>query len=163
MSDRRNLRYSTLQIALHWGVFLLFTSNYIVSDGMGRALHQKFDGTEVAGFVPAVHPPVGIAILVLMLIRLLVRWRQGAPEGPASGHPLMVRAAHWAHLGLYALLLAIPVTGLAAWQFGIFLSGDLHGVLANVAVALVALHAAAALFHQYVLKDNLLARMKPGR
>ncbi len=40
-------------------------------------------------------------------------------------------------------------------------AGDAHEIIANLTLALIAVHAAAALFDQFVLKDNLLARMKP--
>lgn len=155
-------RYSRLQIGLHWLIFLLFGFNYIVSDGMGRALHIRLDGGVAEGFVPLVHPPVGIAVLVLTLIRLIARAITAAPEPAASNHPLMDRAAQWTHWALYALLILLPAGGIAAWQFGIEAAGDVHAALANITLALIGLHAAAALFHQFVLKDNLLARMKPG-
>jgi cytochrome b561 len=39
--------------------------------------------------------------------------------------------------------------------------GDIHGVLAWVLFALIALHIAGALFHRFVLKDQTLQRMLP--
>lgn len=162
MSQPAPARFAPIQIALHWLIVVLFVFNYFVSEGMGRALHMKLDGTAVSGFVPSVHPPVGIVILVLMLIRVAVRLRLGAPALPAGNNPLMDKAAHWAHLALYALLIALPIAGIMAWGAGIEAMGDVHGALANIAMTIVVLHAAAALYHQFILKDNLLARMRPG-
>lgn len=162
MTNTANTRYAPVQIALHWLIFLLFVFNYIVSDGMGRALRVKLEGGVPEGLVAGLHPPVGIALLVLTLIRIVVRLRKGAPELPAGNPPLMDQAAHWGHLALYALLVLLPVSGIMAWGVGIHAAGDVHELLANLTMALVVGHAAAALFHQFVLKDNLLARMRPG-
>jgi cytochrome b561 len=87
------------------------------------------------------------------------------------------------HLGLYALLIALPLTGWlmvnadgksAAW-FGMSLpvlidasrplAHDLHEVheaISSIGYALIGLHAAAALLHHYVVKDNTLRLMLPG-
>lgn len=141
---------------------LLFICNYFASEGMGRALHMKLDRTAVSGFVPSVHPLVGIAILVLMLIRVVVRLRVGALALPEGNNTLMDKAADWAHLALCVLLIALPIAGIMAWGGGIEVMGDVHGALANIAMTIVVLYAAAALCHQFISKDNLLARMRPG-
>lgn len=155
-------RYATVQIGLHWLIFLLFVLNYTLSDGMGRALRVKLEGGVPDQFAALVHPPVGVAILVLTLIRIALRWRLGVPALPA-GKPMLTRLAHLGHLALYALLLAVPLSGMAAWGAGIRAAGDVHEVLVTLTVIVVAGHAGAALFHQFVLKDGLLERMRPGR
>lgn len=156
-------RYAPAQIGLHWLIFVLFAFNFIVSDNMGRALKVKLEGGIPDQFAALVHPPVGVAVLVLTLIRLVVRWRKGAPALPPNGKPLMDRAAQVAHIALYALLVMIPLSGIAAWGLGIRPAGDVHGIVVKLAVWLVALHALAALYHQFVLKDGLLDRMRPKR
>lgn len=162
MTQSKPAKYSRLQIALHWGVFMLFAFNFIFSEGMGKALRIKLEGGVPEGLVPLLHPPVGVAILVLTLVRMAVRLRKGAPELPAGGHPLMDKAAHLGHLALYGLLVLIPASGMAAWGGGIEQAGDVHEVLVKVTMLLVIGHALAALVHQFVLKDNLMARMRPG-
>jgi cytochrome b561 len=104
---------------------------------------------------------VGVAILALMVLRIGLRWWLGAPALPA-GPALMNRLAHWGHLALYAVLLAVPLSGMAAWGAGIAGAGDVHEIMVNLALILVAGHVGAALFHQFVLKDNLMARMRLG-
>jgi cytochrome b561 len=96
----------------------------------------------------------------------------------------MIRLAHLAHWGLYALLLALVPLGFAIrWSgnhplsfFGLIdipaafrlarpnarSARELHELAANILMALAGLHAAAALFHQYVLRDGVLARMLPA-
>ena len=154
-------RYATVQIALHWLIAVLFATNFLISDDMGRALRIKLQGGVPDQFAALVHPPVGLAILVLMVVRIGLRWWLGAPALP-EGPALMNRLAHWGHLALYAVLLAVPLSGMAAWGAGISGAGDVHEIMVNLALLLVAGHVAAALFHQFVLKDNLMARMSPG-
>ena len=155
------LRYSKIQIALHWLVVLLFAFNYIVSDGMGQALRTKLEGGVPDSLVSTLHPPIGIAVLVLTVLRLLARWRLGAPDLPAGNHRLLDLAAHWGHRALYLGLVLIPVTGILAWGVGIGAAGEAHEVVVNLTVLLVLGHAAAALFHQFVLKDGVMDRMRP--
>jgi cytochrome b561 len=65
------------------------------------------------------------------------------------------KASHWL---FYILLVAVPATGLLA----IYVSdefGDIHKLAKPAFIALIALHAVAALFHQFVLKDGTLKRM----
>lgn len=154
-------RYSLLQIGLHWLVAVLFALNYVVSDGMGEALRSKLAGGTPDGLVATLHPPVGIAVLVLSLLRLLVRWRLGAPASPEGGHRLLDLAAHWGHRALYVGLILIPATGILAWGVGIAAAGEAHEIVVNLTLALVIGHAAAALFHQFVLKDGVIDRMRP--
>lgn len=154
-------KYSIAQIALHWLVVVLFVVNYVVSDGMGKAAFQKSQGQVVESAVAGWHVPLGIALLVLMVLRLVLRFVQGAPAHFESGKPLMDKAAQAMHLAFYVLLIAGPVTGMLTWGGGIMALGDVHSVLMNIAFYLALLHAAAAIYHQFVLKDGLLERMRP--
>lgn len=152
-------RYSRIQIALHWLIFGLFALNYVVSDDMGRALRTKLEGGTPEQFAALVHPPVGIAILALMAIRLLVRALQGAPALPPAEKPWMDLAAKWGHIALYVLLFAVPLSGIAAWGVGIRAAGEAHEVIVNLAILAVAGHVLAALYHQFILRDGLMKRM----
>jgi len=75
-------RYATVQIALHWLIVVLFATNFLISDDMGRALRIKLQGGVPDQFAALVHPPVGLAILVLMVVRIGLRWWLGAPALP---------------------------------------------------------------------------------
>ena len=155
------VRYSRVQIALHWGIAALFAFNYIVSDGMGRAL-RNFSQTGINDSLTAkLHIIGGIFLLGLMVLRLVFRALHGAPPHASSGYPLMDKAAIWGHRALYALLLLLPMAGLAAWFGGLKVAGEAHEVLVNLTALLIAGHIAAALYHQFILKDRLLDRMRP--
>ena len=151
--------YSGLQIALHWIIVLLIAVNYIVSDGMGRALNAVMKGEAVTGLTPTVHVYVGLAVLALVALRLMVRLIRGAPAPLGDGPEIIEKAASWAHGLLYLLLFAVPALGALAWYGRIGLLGDVHVVAMNAMLVLAGLHAAAALYHHYILKDAVLMRM----
>jgi cytochrome b561 len=156
--------YSPLQIALHWGVALGVLFNYFVSEGMEDAFDAAVEGeamAEPAGFgIPGGHVWVGVAVLALVVIRLLVRRSQGAPAAEPGFAGVL---ATWGHRALYLLMLAVPALGAISWFGGIDATAEPHALLANVLMVLAGAHALMALFHQYVLKDGVLARMLRAR
>ena len=118
------------------------------------------EGTAVSPadqFLGSAHYWVGISVLVLVLLRLVIRLATGAPK-PAAQSVWMARAATATHGLFYLLLVAVPATGLMALyvndQFG-----DIHALGKPVFIGLIALHAAAAVFHQFFLKDGTLKRL----
>lgn len=153
-------RYSTLQIALHWSVAVLIAANWFLGEGMGKLLDARQSG-EASGFV--VHVWLGVAVLVLVLVRVVVRTVAGAPPLAESTPPLLATAATWGHRLLYLLMLGVPVGGMAAWFGGVEIAAEGHELGATLLIVVAAAHVAAALFHQVVLKDGLIARMMPGR
>lgn len=156
-------RYSGLQIVLHWVIAGLFAFNYIVSDGMGKAW-RAFSQTGINdSTVARLHIIAGIALLALTVLRFVVRLKRGAPAAPASGSELMRLAAEWGHRALYMLLFLLPVAGLAAWFGGVKAAGEAHEIMGNLTLILIIGHVAAALYHQFVLKDNLISRMRPSK
>ncbi|MCV2865163.1 cytochrome b [Albidovulum sediminicola] len=153
--------YSRAQIALHWAVFLLLVSQYLLEDGISSAWRAYRRGQE-AGFdltVP-LHVFGGIAILLLVLWRAALRLRRGAPALPAGGNPMLDRIAGITHLALYALLLALPVSGALAWFGGLTQISEVHEAMTSALLIVSGLHILGALYHQFVLRDGLMERMK---
>jgi cytochrome b561 len=132
-----------------------------------------------------IHISAGLAILVLLFIRLF--WRMVNPPPPAERTPLgswVEIAGRLTHIALYVLLAATPIMGVllqfargdALPVFGVlditspwvrdraFASSvkEVHEVLANILLILAAFHALAALVHHWVWRDRTLARMLPG-
>ena len=153
--------YSLGQIRLHWIVAGLIVIQYVFHDAISHAWRAMGRGV-VPTFDPMItlHVVAGVAILALAVWRLTLRGRRGTPQPPASGNPLQELIARVTHLGLYALLLLLPVTGLVAWFGGVRSMGEMHELLKGLLLILVGLHVAGALLHQFVLKDGLMLRMK---
>lgn len=158
---REKTGYNSLQIGLHWLIVILIAINYFVSDGMGRAFFQHMrdsTGASPSG-TAAIHVYLGLAVFFLALFRLAVRLVSGAPEAPHDGPEWMRLAGIATHWALYALIIIVPWLGGYAWYVGVPTAANLHVVLMNLMLILAGLHALAALYHQYVLKDGLLRRM----
>jgi len=147
--------YSTLQIALHWGVAVLVVLAYLTSEGAEEAMEVIEKGGTV-GFLP--HAALGMAVLFLVLLRIVIRAMRGAPAAPGVPGSWQVKAAEWGHRLLYLLMVAVPIGGASIWIGGMD-NGDIHGFFATVLMVLAGGHAVVALIHHYVLKDGLLRRM----
>ncbi len=129
----------------------------------------------------SLHITFGVVLLLLVGVRLAWRVRGGARLPQVAG--LAGRIAPVIHHALYALLIAVLVLGVACvWirgdnLFNLFTvpsiapdnkalrhdAVELHGLLANILLFTALAHALAALWHQFVVKDNLLARMRAPR
>lgn len=154
MTERSS--YSGLQIGLHWLVALLVSAAWFTGEGMGRALHQKLDGTD-PGF--QIHVAIGLAVAATVVVRILTRVSSGTP-GPlpeATGKEAQIR--HWGHLLLYVLMIVVPLGGIVTWFVGVEALGDVHALAGNVLFYVAGAHAAISLFHHYVKKDDTLRRM----
>jgi len=153
--------YSALQILLHWLIALLVLFQLVFGDSMSRFLHREHRGMPIDASVRSwagYHYWVGLAILALVLLRLLLRLTRNVPEPGASGPHWMKRAASASHALFYVLLLAMPVLGLLGYYIG-DPYGDIHSWGKPLLIILISIHAAAALFHQFWLKDGTLRRM----
>lgn len=155
--------YSRAQIILHWLIAALILFQLLVHDGMEQAWRAMRRGVEDGGN-PLPHIIVGSAILILAAVRLVIRFTHGAPPHPA-GQPAALRLlASVVHWGIYALLFALPISGLVAWFGGVQGAALVHGgPLRLLLIGLVLLHIAGALAQQFVLRSGVLMRMfRPG-
>jgi cytochrome b561 len=170
-------RYGPVAIFLHWTVAALILAAWLmpqVTDLVGR--HE-------AAVIMGLHRSIGVTVFVLVLARVVWRLVTPPPALPAQTRRLVRLASHAGHAALYLLMLAVPAFGmLFTWAAGRDISVwglvtlpapfarddnlrelfiNLHALAANGIMMLAGLHVAAALFHHYVLKDGLLARMLP--
>ncbi|MCH4271939.1 cytochrome b [Kerstersia gyiorum] len=129
------------------------------------------------------HKWLGVTVFLLALVRLGYRLGHPPPALPAHMNRLERLAAHGGHLALYALMLSIPLSGWlmssakgvqTVW-FGVLPLPDLlardralgdtlaqvHAFLNFAFLGMLLLHTLAALKHQFIDKDGLLARMLP--
>lgn len=167
-------KYDPFARVLHWLIVLLLTAQYIVAWTMPE-IHR---GTRPAGLI-VVHLDLGAFIIGVMIVRVLWRIVRKEPD-VVEGTSFTRGVAYLTHGLLYLLLIVQPVMGWInassrGWQvtlFGVNLPalaatgsaightlGDVHQLLAWVMLALIGLHVAAALYHQWVLRDRVLRRM----
>lgn len=164
-------RYARSQIAIHWLaalaiVFLLVTGTFVLAELPNTA--PKVGNLRI-------HMSVGLLAGGLVVSRLMLRRRLPAP--PPAAFERMARAGHVA-LNIVVLLLALSGMGLALQSgaldavfgggvlpedFKAYALRPVHGLLSRLGMALIALHVVAALYHQFVLRDRLLARMGLGK
>ena len=170
-------RFNPLQRALHWLMAVCILTMLFIGVGMVSTVAPKY--LTLVG----IHEPLGIAILVLALIRLAVRLRYGAPPLPIDLPEPMKLAAHLSHYALYALMIAMPLIGwamLSAADYPVPLSQGLwlpqilpqsaslhaalwnaHFYLAFLFFAVILMHVAAALFHALIRRDGVFDAMGP--
>jgi cytochrome b561 len=153
MADRAG--YSGLQITLHWIIAILIPLAWFSSGGAEEAIKIAKTGAS-PGFV--LHVAFGMSLLALVVLRLVVRLKRGAPAAPGVPGSLQVRAADWGHRLIYLLMIAVPLGGMSIW-FGGMDNGDIHEFFANVLMIVVLGHALMAIYHHAVLKDGLIRRM----
>jgi cytochrome b561 len=151
--------FSRLQIGLHWVIAALIGFQLINHEGMEEAWDALQKGQPFDGGAARIHVLAGLAVLLLVIIRILVRMTRGAPELPPDGNPFLDKVAMATHMLLYGLMLLVPLMGIAAWFLGIGVAAGMHGALFAAMMGLIVLHTVAALYHQYVLKDGLIRRM----
>ena len=150
--------YSRVQIALHWLVVLLLISQYATSGAIVRthALHmigQKQSPTDLV--LHLLHNRLGLVLVGVMLARLVYRLWAGTTQGHPAGHTSI---AGLVHAAFYAVLITEGISGAVA-SYLWWPASTLHVVLFKILLGLVAVHVAAALWHQFILKDAALRRM----
>ncbi|MGO7020469.1 cytochrome b [Rhizobium leguminosarum] len=165
--DTANLAsYSWQQRILHWLTAVLVIYNLLLPDGMSewrRSVRRTGSASLEQLAAANIHAYVGIAILFLIGIRLVLRFVQGAPPASPKEPAIFGLAAKAAHAALYFLLVALPVTGMAAFYLGYDGAGDLHAeVLKVILWVLIVAHVLGALVHQFYWKTNVLRRMTVG-
>ena len=157
--------YSTRQIALHWLVFALVALQFLAGDNMTalfRASHGGPPADAGSSWAP-IHIVVGLAILAAMLWRVMLRRTVGAPPA-ARQHPALQALAAAVHVGLYIDLIGAALVGLAAYFWLPSLAGLHHLMVRPVLILLFGLHLLGALWHRFVLRDDVMTRMlRPAR
>jgi cytochrome b561 len=172
--------FSASMRAIHWLILVLIAATYsaawVAHSGLaGEWFRPIFD----------LHRSLGLTVLVLTAFRLFWRQRTHIPRLPGDLHPLQKVAARGTETLLYLLLFVQPLLGLLQTSargqpvnFYLLISlppvietdrplarqlHDLHALSANALLVLIAMHSAAALFHHFIRRDDVLNAMLPTR
>jgi cytochrome b561 len=151
--------YSRAHVILHWVTLLLILQQFVLHDAISEAFRAVLLGQDIAPS-PAVAAHVfgGFLVFVFALTRITMRHNHGVPAEAAASAAQKL-AARAVHLGLYAVMIAMPVSGAVAWFQGVEAASQAHEVMKVLLLVLVALHVAGSLWHQFAMKDGLMRRM----
>jgi cytochrome b561 len=178
MTNTRD-RYGALSITMHWLMFLLLVAVFACMEL--REIYPK--GSDPREALKSWHFTLGLTVFALVWLRLALRLFQLVPAITPQPVRWQALLAKLVHLALYAFMLGMPVLGWLILSgegkpvpfYGLELPGliaenevlaedieEIHTTIGELGYYLIGLHAAAALFHHYFLKDNTLRRMLPG-
>ncbi len=180
LNNGATARYNALSMGLHWLMLLLLVAVYACIE-----LREFFPkGSDPREALKTWHFILGLSVLALVVVRVGVSLLSSAPPIAPALPKWQALPAKLVHLALYLLMIVMPLAGWlilsAAGKpiqfFGLQLPAligenkelagsikELHGVVGTVGYYLIGLHAAAALFHHYIARDNTLTRMLPDR
>jgi cytochrome b561 len=162
---------------LHWVVLALLTGQYLIAWTMPHVGR----GTRPVGLVGA-HLALGTLILLLMVVRLVLRWATPTPPPPSDlSVPLQI-ISRANQVLLYTIVIALPVMGwinasARGWQvwLGGFIPlpslspvgdsggmrmGDLHAALGTLLLYVIGAHVCGAIYH-ISKRDGVAGRMLP--
>jgi cytochrome b561 len=170
--------FAAPQRFLHWFMAACIIAMLFIGIGMISTVEPKYL------MLIQLHKPLGIAILVLAVIRLVLRFYYGAPGLPADLPWPIKFAAESSQYVLYALMIGMPLIGwgmLSAASHPVHLLGGIdlppilpvdpdmysllrqaHHFLGLAFFALILMHAAALLFHKFVRRDGIFETMVPS-
>lgn len=173
----RPARYTGSLIVLHW----LIALGIIVLLALGLYMVGLPKGLPVKATLLNLHKSLGMTVFLLVLLRILVRVASTRPPLPPM-RPWQRAAARITQGLLYVAMVAMPLAGYLGSSFnrygtrfwGVLLPKwgwddaglralffGIHQAIAYLLIALIVLHIAGAIKHQWIDRDNLLARMWP--
>jgi cytochrome b561 len=165
-------RYQPVLVALHWLIALLTIGilclGFFVLANMPNTDPKKLE-------ILVWHMTGGIFVLVLMTLRVIIRTWSARPATATTGSRPLDRLASMAHASLYVIVFGMIASGwFTGWlisssfqrngpplpqSFALLPTFQVHATLAVLLVILIAGHIAAAIYHQFVLKNGLFHRM----
>lgn len=174
MSELAVDKYSRTIRILHWLLAAMLIALFIA----GAIMHNSSDETTKFSIIK-LHAPMGILAGLLLLLRTFFAFRHARPAPDPNWSVAVKWGSKIVHILLYVLPLALVGSGIATmvisglgailqsgqaapWpELSSLPSASAHGVFAKLFLASLILHIAGALYHQFIAKDNLIARMMP--
>jgi superoxide oxidase len=173
-------RYGSLLISLHWLMLVLIVAVYACIEL--RELYPR--GGAIREGLKTWHYMLGLAVFALVWLRLLARFLAPVPAIVPKPPQWQMLVAHLTEFAIYVFMIAMPLLGWLILSgenqpvpfFGLHIPAligenkalakqfeELHQTVGNAGYFLIGLHAAAALIHHYIHRDNTLVRMLPSR
>ena len=173
-------RYGSISMALHWAMLLLIAS--VCACIELRGIFPKGSDPRLA--MSTWHFMLGLSVLFLALLRLILNITSPTPRIIPDPPKWPKLSSKIMHITLYALMIGLPILGwflLSAKGkqipfFGLNLPAlidknkdlaktiqEIHETGGTLGYYLIGSHAAVALFHHYVMRDNTIKRMLPVR
>lgn len=179
MSNSSKLgHFAPMARLLHWLMAMGLIAMLFIGAGMVASISERHE------WLIHLHKPLGVALLVLVILRIAVRFSTRQPPLPADLPAVQSLAAKLSHLLLYGLMLVLPLVGwamLSAAGDPIMLTESLrlppilaphaetfaflrkaHGYLAYLLFLTILVHVAAALYHGLIRRDGVLQSMTRG-
>ena len=169
--------YGWVSIFLHWGMATFLIGLYFVGDYMVELNYYN----PLYHILPFWHKSIGVALGFALLFRIVWNLTNPKPKPLQNTPPLTHNLAKLGHLGLYALIIIMLISGYLISTakgkgievFGWFeipallgvdeqrgeIAGKVHAIAGFIFISLVAVHALAALAHHFYWKDSTLTRM----
>lgn len=166
-------RYSRPARVLHWGIAILLIITFVLGVILdnSRAVDLKF-------LLIKFHAPLGILVGILTLIRTYFAFKHARPEPDPNWSPAVKWASKLTHILLYVLPLGLVVSGTGIMALSglseMLISGQTeawpsmrdvlprqgHGITTKLLLAAIVLHIVGAIYHQWIVKDDLISRMR---
>ena len=170
-------RFGLVAIVLHWVIALTIFGLF----GLGWYMIDLSYFDRLNKILPAIHKSIGMLLILVFVFSVIWKLVNLAPKPVEGSTRFEIIAAKMAHLGLYGLMAVILITGyliptakgMGISVFGWFevpatitsipvqeyVTGLIHKYLSYAIIGLALLHAAAALKHHFINKDDTLRRM----
>ncbi len=153
--------YARTQIRLHWAVAALVVVQYLLGQSASAAFEDGLETGRLTMTPLAIaHFVNGSLIFLLVAWRLMLRNERGVPAPPPGEPAWQSTAARVNHRAMYALLLALPITGGVAWGAASEGAALAHESLRALLLLAVVVHVAAAVYGQFVQHSGVLDRIR---
>jgi len=170
-------RYHPVHVVMHWLVAIMVIGAFAI--GMTLLDSTPNTAPEKVTYLQY-HSTWGQLLVLILVVRVITRFVFKRPAAADAGHPVLNfigKANHFLlYVGVFAMLLSganmsmqaglmriFQGQGLLPEDFHIYSVRTVHGMTFSVLFLLILLHIGAALYHQFIRKDNLFARMWFGK
>lgn len=171
------VRYHPVHVVLHWLVAIMVIGAFAI--GMTFLDSTPNSAPEKVTYLQY-HSMWGTLLALLLIVRLITRFAFKRPAPADAGHPALNMIAKITHFLLYVGVFGMLLSGASMSMqaglmnvfsgqgslpadFHIFPPRGIHGMTFSILFLLILLHVGAALYHQFIRKDNLLGRMWFGK